>query len=468
MNMNKRTNTRGSALFVSILALSVLMGLAYTMLIELERANDEHQSARVHLQRLYAAEAAIESALIDLNSTGAGNLGSVVAPLPWDQGEFWTETAPLGDNLFSVLAHGRVDGKTRVLEAIIEESGHVFHHALYAGNSSNDPNYQMTFEGTGAEADVINGDVFSGGDLTVNGDAHINGFSRASGTITGTAGQSGVTQPIPDIAGMGYAQNNDVNVAEEFLTSTWQADDAGGSAWQLPATNPAHIFRKNPDDRTTENNTTAKDDFYLEDPYEVVQNDPTWDGTDAYMVSLEALPGDINGINRTYYIDGNLWIHNIQTFSFKLKHPGGSGLQVTLVVSGNIYVSDNIFYDDKLKDALALIAIKDEAVPNSGNIYFGDPRGGTLETMEAFMYAEENFYDTNLSADGSKKVIVNGSMSAGNHLAIDRSSATHHTKLELNLDNRLQQGLLNMPGIPGGSQTLKYEIVVLREASSYQ
>jgi hypothetical protein len=53
-----------------------------------------------------------------------------------------------------------------------------------------------------------------------------------------------------------------------------------------------------------------------------------------------------------------------------------------------------------------VIAIKDLGVRDSGNIYFGDPSFGTLERMDAFMYAENNFLDTNLSATGSARVTV--------------------------------------------------------------
>ena len=34
-------------------------------------------------------------------------------------------------------------------------------------------------------------------------------------------------------------------------------DDAGGSAWQLPKENPAHIFRMNPSDRASAVNSTT-------------------------------------------------------------------------------------------------------------------------------------------------------------------------------------------------------------------
>ncbi len=62
----------------------------------------------------------------------------------------------------------------------------------------------------------------------------------------------------------------------------------------------------------------------------------------------------------------------------------------------------------------------------SGNIYFGDPGSGTVEHFESFMYAENNFYATNLnsttSSGGTQKVEVFGNMTAGNQVKIVRDT----------------------------------------------
>ena len=120
----------------------------------------------------------------------------------------------------------------------------------------------------------------------------------------------------------------------------------------------------------------------------------------------------------------------------------------TFVVKGNIYFSDNIFYNNTEKDGIAFIAMKDSKVKDSGNIYFGDPTFGTLEHMDAFMYAENNFYDNNLSASGSATVTVNGNMTAGNQVLINRDYGTQHSKLTVNFDDRLLTGDLRLPGLP--------------------
>ena len=132
--------------------------------------------------------------------------------------------------------------------------------------------------------------------------------------------------------------------------------------------------------------------------------------------------------------------------------PDAQGLQVTFVVKGNIYFSDNLFYDDEDLDGLAFIALKDPNVTDSGNIYFGDGTFGTLMNMDSFMYAENNFYDTNLDASGSSNVTVRGIMSAGNQVKIDRDYGGNHTQLIVDYDDRVATGSLELPGIVLGTQ----------------
>src|SRR5262249_11992956 len=135
-----------------------------------------------------------------------------------------------------------------------------------------------------------------GGNVSVSGDAEVDGTIRAAGSAAGngsSSAQTGKKQALPDIEGMDYPVSADVKVADEFATggAVYKSNAAGGKAWQLPEANPASIFRKNPDDRTTEELGTAKDDYFLEDPYEKVQSDSKSDGTDAYEITLSGVSG---------------------------------------------------------------------------------------------------------------------------------------------------------------------------------
>jgi hypothetical protein len=250
---------------------------------------------------------------------------------------------------------------------------------------------------------------------------------------------------------MKYETNHDYNVKDLFAKATYKSHaDLGGSAYQVEEKNPAHIFRKNPSDRTADTSKTAKDDYFLEDPYETVSTSSSVTASKGTHLTLSGQDGNpgVNGSGKVYYIDGNLWIHNKNIYSFTMWNSKADAVKVTFVVKGNIYFSDNILYQDNEQDGVAFVAINDKSLKDSGNIYFGDPTFGTLEQMDAFMFAENNFYDNNLSASGSAKVTVNGNMTAGNKVEINRDAGNQHSKLTVNHDDRISTGELELAGLP--------------------
>jgi hypothetical protein len=453
----------GSALVASLATAVILMAFAATMLTTVSSASREYSTDRAAMQRLYLADSGLQCAVLSVSTGGDGIIGSQAAPIRIGAGSYWASSVDNGDNTYTVTAYGEYLGNRRAVRAYVRESGHVFHHAVFAGNGGEDPNYVLDFGGNGTQGDVINGDIYSGGDLRRWGDARITGQVRTLGEATGVAAEEGLAQPIPDFHRFDYANTADVNVVQEFSRhQSLRSAAAGGLAWQVPAHNPAHVFRKNPSDRLTETLSTLKDDYFLEDPYEPVRTDTNQNGTDPYRVTFS------DSAPRVIYIDGNLWIHNQRTYSMQISGPGGGLMpaRVTLVVRGNVYIADNLFYNDNETTGLAIIALKDPIIPDSGNIYFGDPRFGTLLSMSSFMYAENNFYDNNLDAQGSKKVTLKGTMAAGNKVAISRTYGKQHSKLTVNFDDRLRTGALQLLGLPNQQETLQYEVVAWMEVAS--
>jgi hypothetical protein len=453
-NVERHDPQRGSAAVVALVAVTVLVGLCGAMLMIASRSNSEGGAAVDRHQATAVAQAGMAQALARVAGGDTSSLGSAEDPLPFGGGTYWVEIPPVDASAESLVvrAHADVRGEQETLEALLSGNGSdIYDHALFAGNSSNDPRYTMRLGGSGAQADLVNGDVYSGGSVAITGTASVNGTIRAQDDITGGSGETNVTQPIPDIAAMDYPNTADFKVASMFGSATYKSNDAlGGKAWQVPESNPAHIFRKNPSDRATDINATAKNDYFLEDPYESVSTSSNVTLGSASTITLSGVSGEpgASGNHKVYYIDGNLWIHNRNIFSFAIKHNEANGIQVTFVANGNIYFSDNVLYDDTGEDGVAFIAMKDSRVADSGNIYFGDPVFGTLEQMHAFMYAENNFIDKNLSATGSAKVTVFGNMTAGNKVDIQRDSNGQHSKLTVNYDGRISGGDLDMPGLP--------------------
>jgi len=457
--MKTGTNTRqqqlrGATLLLALIAVLVLSGLAGSMVMFSGAVQHENESTSQSTRALYVAEAGLSRGIASVRAGAPAGDG----PVDFAGGQYTYTVVPSADGTtVTITSSARVGTEARATEAIMVNEGEgAFTSALFAGNSSSDPLYDMKFGGKKLQADDVTGNVYSGGNILISGDAKLHGAVRAAGNISGLAsgGETGASLPIPDIGGMNYASNNDYNVKSLFATATKKSNTSlGGSAWQVPESNPAHIFRKNPDDRTANTSTTTKDDYFLEDPYENVNTSSTVDAAHATHVTLsghDSNPGS-NGSHKVYYIDGNLWIHNLNLYSFVLYNSGSDQIEVTFVVKGNIYISDNILYQGIRPDGLAMIAIKDSGVTDSGNIYFGDPTFGTLERMDSFMYAENNFIDNNLSATGSAKVTVNGNMTAGNQVKINRDFGTQHSKLTVNFDNRLQTGTIDLPGLPAQS-----------------
>ncbi len=460
---------RGSALVFALIAVSALAlmgGAAWTLAASTNRAVNHF---REDLRAFYLAEAGISEGVAEVaravgkSEAPASSIGTEDEPQTLNNGAYWVSIEEDATNqAFRVTATARANGARHALEAVVKRTGEaVYAHALFAGNSSGDPTYQLRLSGTGDQADQVEGDVYSGGDLTLDGTSDVHGVLRATGSITGGSGDTGITQPIPDLAGMDYATNNDVDVKAAFdAGAVYASNDLGGSAWELPEDHPAHILRKDPSDRVGDTSLTEKADYFLEDPYEDVRIDPDMDGSDACEITLSGTNGDpgASGSGKVYYIDGNLWLHNRLSYSFQFTHEDDEAAVVTFVVKGNVYFSDNLFYQDATTDAVVFIAVKDEAVVDSGNIYFGDPVFGTLEQMHAYMYAENDFYDVNLDASGSARVRVFGNMTAGNHVAIERDFDTgegvEHSQLVVEFDPRIVNKEVEPPGLPrtpGGS-----------------
>lgn len=473
MRTRRDRSRRGSVMTVALLATFVLVGMGVAMLTVSTATQKDHEAAMHRANRRYLAQAGVSAALHELTTGGDGTMGSKSSPVKWAAGGFRTVVTDHGDGNFTIDSFGRVGSAARAVRAITRETTRsVFIHAMYAGNDSDDPDYVLELGGTGSGADEVEGDIFSGGSIAITDDAKVDGTLRATESITGASGKTGMKQDPPDLGAMHYETNNDVDVAAEFARSgTYASDALGGSAYQLPEENPAHIFRLNPSDRRTETSGTAKDDYFLEDPHESVSSSNVTDAANATTITLSGVGGEPgpSGNKKVYYIDGNLWIHNYQLYSFVFKHAESDGVQLTIVVKGNIYISDNILLRNREKDGLALIALRDDDVSDSGNIYFGDPTFGTLERMETFMYAENDFHDNALAQSGSTVVEVLGMMSAGNHVAIDRNGRSPRAKLVLEFDPRIRDGELELPGLPSdgtGSQRRTFQVLAEFEIPS--
>jgi hypothetical protein len=228
-----------------------------------------------------------------------------------------------------------------------------------------------------------------------------------------------------------------VDVAAEFDRHEIRAlDDAGGYAMHVPERFPSHIFRKNPSDRVPETAKTPGDDFFLEDAYEEVRNDPFEDGRDPYRATLSP-----DGNHRVYVIDGNLWVHNHHTMSLSIAARDGPA-RVTFVVLGDIYFLDSFFYGGP-GDAVLFVAVPDHE-GNGGAVWLGDTSYGTLARVDGWLYAGSDV----LGDDLDTPTVVNGGLAAAGQVRVrQQNEGCHKRTLEVRFDARLTGGRGWVPGL---------------------
>jgi hypothetical protein len=417
---------------------------------------------------------------------------------------------------------------TRRLNVILTRNpGGVFWNAVFAGNSAG-KNYTLKFSGTGTQGDRVQGDVYSGGKLEHSGDANLLNTDGTAGSdqvmyastdsdaLTATSSQGSKpayvqgNQPLLDITSMDYESKAktdpkyvDVRSALETKGNPSAPGNSYGNGFvkdnkfsgnpashngtcgkaqqQITDPNePAHIFRLNPDDDANPANgdrayrfmgdkqTKNPRNYHLEDATMPPAQGEKYSEVNPQWVKLAP-----TGNDKVYYVDGNLWINNSPTFTFKWAH-SDPAMKITIIVKGNIYICDNLYYQNEMSDAVALIAIKDDVnLPNkhpddpmfngaadrekaardynmqngSGNIFFGDPIAGTTERFETYLYAENNFYDNNLGAADSMATNILGNMTAGNQVAIQRDPKKY-SKLQVVFDDKIRTGKAVPPGLP--------------------
>jgi len=320
--------------------------------------------------------------------------------------------------------------------------------------------------------------------------------SQATGTITGMPPPGPGQRPAvggdaqispPDLYHMFY-DTPKTAMAPIGALVRWGHDvkvDAaqyGGAMAITDASNPAHIFLRNPPrsgssytwsngakiykrsyNKVYDNQGNPRDDFFLEDP-----TDPTFNS----YVRADAIDGTVytspmyvdvrpDHNVKLYYIEGNLYVHSPRVYCMRFRR---EGTRVTFVVRGNITISDEFYYNadypaglqredfnstvvQNPSDALCLIALKEPNTTDSGNVYVGDAQYGTGGAIHAMLYAENNFVDNNINTSGQPFISVFGNMSAGNHVDIMRSGS-NRTRLDVTLDERIRGGSIIVPGLP--------------------
>jgi Flp pilus assembly protein TadG len=538
--MKQRSGERGSGLLLVAVLTLILAGISGAYMSVSYINTQKSVQAASAAQARYIAESAAGLMVHTMNhpfpavapGTPVPVPPAFSTPRPLAGGEYTitdVKSYP-GGEFVRFIAQARHTGVTRRLDVLVSRvAGGVFWNAVYAGNSSG-AKYGLNFDGTSTNADQIWGDMYSGGDFSATGTTDLRSESGVTGTnstITyagdNTSTISGPTYKPGSQPGLSLPRNSSgqslweekaaalrsgsrrdgdgvayIDVAHDLASKgSYGKWVDGSSATQITnVKEPSHIFRRNPTSTSStkirteayEYTKSAKNDYYIEDPTNSKVN----------TASLSGVPVNGNTQSSKVNIDGNLRVSGEPVMSYQFQPTAGTGtLQMTMVVKGNVSLTDNLLYPSwqSKTDGLAIIALEDPAFPNvsgdvfaqsgstkltsasgmtidqyvadynsraaaarkagknipnldlsstpgreraaqeynksygSGNVYFGDPGSGTVEHFEGFLYAENNFYATNLdsttSSGGTQKVEIYGNMTAGNQVSIVRDKTAY-------------------------------------------
>ncbi len=424
---------KGLALIVVVAFACIFVILGFSIL---NVANTEIVLTRNELdstKAFYAAEAGLAELSTKLyNKQFESIADTALGEVSYHVDFYYDEDPPYA------ISTGRAGNVEKRIKVELSFLSPPYERSIYAGNSDGEK-WMFTLRGQGAPQpdpdpnssrefggrDIVNGNIFVDGDATLyeessvnpspmpnpysyNGDVDSTGNTNIldSASVSGAVSEGVAPLDHPSLAGMNYAVNNTHNVSEIFA-------DAGVAWGYLPSDNELYdVMVKNPTNRSSECSTTAGDDYFLE-PASVSNNGAT---------QKDARTPLSMGDNRIYYVDGDVWVHSPSTYGFLVDG------KVTIVATGDIHISDNIKYADS-ESLLGLVALGqyDDAgqLISGGNIYFGDPRFGTLYTASALMFATDSFlYSTDSvtgnAAEPETGFSVYGNLNALNQVSIER------------------------------------------------
>ena len=419
---------KGLALFAVVAFALIFVILGFSMLnlttTEIVLGRNELDSDRA----FYAAEAGLAELTTHLYEKEFGSIAdTALGKANYRVNSYYDQDPPYA------ISIGRAGNIEKSLKVELSFLSPPYEHSMYAGNS-NGENWMFTLRGQGdpiavggrevGGRDIIEGNIFVNGDATLYEESSINPSSPSnpdsvdgdvdstgetdildSASVSGTVREGVAPQDHPSLVDINYAVNNTHNVSEIFA-------DEGVASGHLPSDHELYnVMVKNPSDRGGECASTSGDDYFLE-PASVSGGGGQKDATTPLHL----------GDNRIYYVDGDVWVHSQPTYGFLVDG------KVTIVATGDIHISDNIKYSDS-ESLLGLVALgkhdgADQLV-SGGNIYFGDPRFGTLYTASALMFAADSFLYSTDSVTGDPAepetgFSVYGNLNALNQVSIER------------------------------------------------
>lgn len=317
-----------------------------------------------------------------------------------------------------------------------------------------DPNYDSALKTD--DADYIEGKVYVNGDIDIKGKTNIFGEVDATGTSNGdpvgsVSNDNVPAIPAPDLASMDYDSIADVIVRNSDPSVPSYMTKKNSSSYYGDQLGPS----------------SAHDNPYF------------------HLKSTLNFQSDGSG-GKLILVKGNLWLHD--TSSLFINMPANQTQRVTVVVEGNLYIADDLQYNNA-NSAVLFIVKGNDANPESyvdtnrnyrydpgepilndngngvyegpkegqGNVFFGDPRFGTGGVTDGYIYAQNNVYlvnpPNNQGVVGGQDAVfgVFGFLSAGGIMDLgNRTGGQYYNNYRVRYDPRLADGQLSFKGMPRG------------------
>ena len=420
----KNTKSKNGVALVGVIAFTVIFTILAFSLLSIAKSEIDLAAREINRSKaFYLAEAGITAITDKMRNRQFEDIDETT----FEDGSY--SVAIYESTPDYVISTGVFAGQVKQIRADFAFLAKPYEDAVYAGNLSG-TNFVFDLRGQGDPRllsgreidgrDTVSGNVFIDGNIKLYEDSAIlpapipntyqaNGDVEATGSINllDSASVSGQVSPNsdsiepPDLMAMNYPVNNTHNISRIF-------EDSDIDSGRLPSDHELrNVITKNPSDRLQECATTVGDDYFFEPSSGFVT------GATQKSASTRLDLGN----DRIYYVDGNVWIHNPQTYGFL-----ASG-KVTIVATGDIHICDNVKYADN-NSMIGLVAMgnydNDGDLVSGGNIYFGDPRFGTTYTVSAVMFAANDFLYNTDSVTGAAEEPLTGFSVFGNFSALNK------------------------------------------------
>lgn len=220
-------------------------------------------------------------------------------------------------------------------------------------------------------------------------------------------------------------------------------DAEGVESVVVDESSPARMFRLHPADRRESFERTPGPDFFLDDPYVAPYEIAGGAWRDLHVPGGSELIklGD-DALDRVFVIDGNLWVHSLESLEVRLL-AGKRRASVTFVVRGDIYFLDDVRAHEA-GSSIAFIALPRVGFRgDGGDIWLGDVAYGTLSHIDGYLFAARDIHGA-LFGDG---LVVNGALAAGGRIQIDEGRGCRRAPLVVRHDERYAAGRFLPPGL---------------------